>query len=76
MLRTTSEPEKVGSERKQQNEELHDFHFSQNSIRMVSSRRTKRAGKLACMVEKKEAYRISVGKPDGKKPLGRSRRRW
>jgi hypothetical protein len=43
---------------------------------MMKSRRMRWAGHVARMGEKRNAYRISVGKPEGKKPLGRPRRRW
>jgi hypothetical protein len=43
---------------------------------MTKSRRRRWAGHVARMVEKKNAYRILVGKPEGKRPLGRPRRRW
>jgi hypothetical protein len=43
---------------------------------MINSRRMRWAGQVARMREKMDAYRILVGKPEGKRPLGRSRRRW
>jgi hypothetical protein len=43
---------------------------------MIKSRRMRWAGHVTRMGEKRNAYRILVGKPEGKKPLGRSRRRW
>jgi hypothetical protein len=43
---------------------------------MIKSRRMRRAGHVARMGEKRNAYRILVGKPEGKRPLGRPRRRW
>jgi hypothetical protein len=43
---------------------------------MIKSRRMRWAGHVARMGEKRNAYRILVGKPEGKRPLGRSRRRW
>jgi hypothetical protein len=43
---------------------------------MIKSRRMKWAGHVARMEEKRNAYRILVGKPEGKRPLGRPRRRW
>jgi hypothetical protein len=43
---------------------------------MIKSRRMRWAGHVARMVAKRNAYRILVGKSDGKRPLGRSRRRW
>jgi hypothetical protein len=44
-------------------------------IRIINSRRMRWAGHVARM-EKRNAYRILVGKPEGKRPLGRPRRRW
>jgi hypothetical protein len=43
---------------------------------MIKSRRMRWAGHVARMGEKRNAYRISVGNPEGKRPLGRPRRRW
>jgi hypothetical protein len=43
---------------------------------MIKSRRMTWSGNVACMGEKRNAYRILVGKPDGKRPLGRPRCRW
>jgi hypothetical protein len=45
-------------------------------IRMIKSRRMRWAGNVARMREKRNAYRILVGKPEGKRPLERPRRRW
>jgi transcription termination factor 2 len=45
-------------------------------IRIIKSRRIRWAGHVARMGEKRNAYRILVGKPEGKRPLGRHRRRW
>jgi hypothetical protein len=45
-------------------------------IRMIKSRRMRWAGHVARLGEKMNAYRILVGKPEGKRPLKRSRRRW
>jgi hypothetical protein len=45
-------------------------------IRVIKSRRIRLAGHVARMGEKRKAYRILVGKPKGKRPLGRPRRRW
>jgi hypothetical protein len=58
------------------NEELHNFHSSPNIIRMIKSRRMRWAGHLARIVEKRNACRILVGKPEEKRPLGRPRHRW
>jgi hypothetical protein len=45
-------------------------------IRIIRSRRMRWAGHVARMGEKRTEHRLSVGRPDGKRPLGRSRRRW
>jgi hypothetical protein len=62
--------------RKLHNEELHNVYSSPNIIRMMKSRRMRWAGHVARMGETRNAYRILVGKPGGKRPLGRPRRRW
>jgi hypothetical protein len=66
--------EVTGGWRKLHNEELHSFYFSPSIIRMVKSRRMRSAGHVARMGDKRNACRILVGKPEGKKPLGRRRR--
>jgi hypothetical protein len=58
------------------NEELHDLYSSPSIIRIIKSRRMRWAGHVARMGEKKNVYRLLVGKPEGKRPLGRPRRRW
>ena len=45
-------------------------------MRVIKSRRMRWAGHVACMGEKRGAYRVLVGKLEGKRPLGRSRRSW
>jgi hypothetical protein len=62
--------------RKLHNEELGDLYSSPSIIRIIKSRRMRWAGHLPRMGEKSNAYRLSVGKPEGKSPLGRPRRRW
>jgi hypothetical protein len=57
------------------NEELHNLYSSPSIIRMMKSRRMKWTGHLARMRERRNAYRILVGKPEGRRPLGRPRRR-
>jgi hypothetical protein len=57
------------------NEELHNLYSSTNIIRIVKSRRMRWAVYVARMWEKRNAYRLLLGKPEGKRPLGR-RRRW
>jgi hypothetical protein len=62
--------------RKLHNEELHNLYSSPNAIRMVKSRRMRWTGHVARMGEKTDAYRILAGKPEGRRSLGRPRRRW
>jgi hypothetical protein len=57
------------------NEELHNLYSSPSIIRMINSRRMRRTGHVARMGAKRNAYWILVGKPEGKRPLGRPRRR-
>jgi hypothetical protein len=61
--------------RKLHNEELHNLYSSPNIIRMIKSRRIRWAGNAARMVAKRNAYRILVGIPEGKRPVGRPGRR-
>jgi hypothetical protein len=68
--------EVTGEWRKLHNEELHDLYSSPSIIGVVKSRRIKWAGNLARMGEKRNAYRLLVGEPEGRRPLGRPRRRW
>jgi len=56
--------------------ELTDLYSSPNIIRVIKSRRMSWMGHVACMVERRGAYRVLVGKPEEKKPLGRPRCRW
>jgi hypothetical protein len=49
---------------------------SKNTIKQIKSRKWKWAGHVARMGEENEVYRVLVGKPEGKRPLGRRRRRW
>jgi hypothetical protein len=64
-----------GGWRKLHNEELHNLYSSPSIIRMIKSRRMTWAGHVARMGEKRNTYRILVGKPEGKRTLGRPRRR-
>jgi hypothetical protein len=62
--------------RKLHNEELHNLYSSPNIIRMIRSRTMRWAGHVARMGEKRNSYRMLVGKPEGKRPSGRPRHRW
>jgi hypothetical protein len=62
--------------RRLHNEELHNLYASLNIIRVIRSRRMRWAGKVPRMGEMRNTYKILVGKPEGKRPLGRPRRRW
>jgi hypothetical protein len=63
--------EVTGGWRRLRNEELHNLYSSPSMIRMIKSRRMRWTGHVARMGEKRNACRILVGKPDGKRPLGR-----
>ena len=62
--------------RKLHNEELNDLCCSHSIFRMTKSRRMRWAGHVACMGERRGVYRVLVGKPEGKRPLGIPKRRW
>jgi hypothetical protein len=62
--------------RKLHNEELHNLYSSPDIIRQVKSRRMRWAWHVACMGEERKVYKVLLGKPEGKRPLGRPRRRW
>jgi hypothetical protein len=68
--------EVTGELRKLHNEELHTLYSSPDIIRQVKSRRMRWAGHVARMGEERKLYNDLVGKPEGKRPLGRTRRRW
>ena len=62
--------------RKLHNEELRDIYTLPNIVLVVKSRRMRWAGHVARMGEGRVVHRVLLGKPDGKRPLGRPRRRW
>jgi hypothetical protein len=66
--------EVTGEWRKLHNEELNDLYSSSNNVRVMKSR-MRWAGHVACMGKTRGVYRVLVGKPEGKKTLGRPRRR-
>jgi hypothetical protein len=79
VLRRIFGPKRVevtGDWRKLHNEKLHNLYSSPNIIGMIKSRRMRWTGHVAGMGEKINAHRILVGKPEGKRPLGRPRGRW
>jgi hypothetical protein len=65
-----------GEWRKLHNEELHDLYSSSSIIRIIKARRMRWVGLVARMGERRNTYRLLVGKPEGRKPLGRPRYRW
>jgi len=79
VLRTISWPKRDevrGEWRILHNEELIDLYSSPNIIRVIKSIRMRWAGHVARMVESRGVYRILVGKPEGKRSLGKPTRRW
>ena len=79
MLRRLFGPKRdgvTGEWRKLHNKELKDLYSSTNTVRMMKSRRMRCAGHVARMEEGRGVHKVLVGKPEGKIPLGRSRRRW
>ena len=58
------------------NEELKGLYSSPNIVRVIKSRRMRCAGIVARVGEGRGVYRVLVGKPEGKSPLRRPRRRW
>jgi hypothetical protein len=66
----------MGGWRKLHNEELHNLYYSPSIIRIIKSRRMRWARHVARMGEKRNVCILLVGKPEGKRPQGRSRHRW
>jgi hypothetical protein len=78
MLRRIFGPKRdevTGGWRKLHNEELHNLYSFPSIITMIKSRRMRCVGHVARMGAKRNEYRILVGNPKGKRPLGRPRRR-
>ena len=79
VLRRTFGPKRdgvTGEWRKLHNEELNSLYSSPNIVLVIKSRRMRWAGHVARMEEGRGVHKVSVGKPEGKIPLGRQRRRW
>jgi hypothetical protein len=70
------EREEDGSWRKLHNDELHSLYSSPNIVTVIKSRRLGWVEHVARMGEGRDVYRVLVGKPEGKRPLGRPRGRW
>ena len=68
--------EVTGEWRRLHNEELNDLYCSPNIVWVIKSRRMRWAGHVARMGEERGVYRVLVGKPEVRRPLGRPRRRW
>jgi len=62
--------------RRLHNEVLDDLYCSPNIVRVIQSRRMRWTGHVACVGEQRGTYRVLVGKPEEKRPLGRPRHRW
>ena len=68
--------EVTGEWRRLHNEGLNDLYSSPNIVRVIKSRRMRWAGHVVRMGEERGVYRVLVGKPEGRRPLGRPRNRW
>jgi hypothetical protein len=62
--------------RKLHNDELHSLYSSPNIVRVIKSRRMRWVGHVAHMRDGRGVYRVLAGRPEGKRPVGRPRRRW
>ena len=79
MLRRVFGPKRdevTGEWRKLHNEELSDLYFLPNIVRVVKSRRMRWAGHVSRMGDGRGVHRVLIGKPEGKRLLGRPRPRW
>ena len=72
----TKRDEVTGEWRKLRNEELNDMSFAPNILWVMKWRTMRWAGQVARMGERRDVYRVLVGKPVGERPLGRRRHRW
>ena len=79
VLRRIFGPKRVevtGEWRRLHNQEINDLYSSPNIVRVIKSRRMRWAGHVARMGEERGIYRVLVGKPEGRNPMERPRRRW
>jgi hypothetical protein len=79
VLRRIFEPKRdevTGEWKKLHNEELSDLYFLPNIVQVVKLRRMRWAANVVCMGEGRGVYRVLVGKPEGRRSVGRRRRRW
>ena len=79
MLRRIFGPKRdevTGEWRKLLSQEFNDLYSSPIIVRVIKSRRMRWAGRVVRMGERRGVYRVLVGKPEGKRPLGRSKCRW
>ena len=79
VLRRIFGPKKVdvtGERRKLHKEELQDMYSSPTIVRVIKSTRMRWAGHVARMGERRVVYKVLVGKPEEKRPLGRPKHRW
>jgi hypothetical protein len=68
--------EEYGSWRKLHNDEIHGLYSSQNIVKVIKSRKMRWAGHVALMREERGVYGVLIGRPEGKRQLGRPRRKW
>ena len=68
--------EATGEWRKLYTNELNDLFSSPNIVRLIKLKRMRLAGHVACTGERRDVYRVLVGKLEGKRPLGRPRPKW
>ena len=68
--------EVTGEWRRLHNEEVNDLYSSPNIVQVIKWRRMRWAGHVACMGEERWVYRVLLGKPEGRRLLGRPRHRW
>jgi hypothetical protein len=76
VLRKIFGPKREENRSWRNNDDLHNLYSSPNIVRVIKSRRMRWAGHVARVGERRGVYRVLVGRPEGKRQLGRPRRRW